>query len=263
MIMSSYPSFPATLEPNPSSEAALRVQLAACYRLVAHFGMDDLIYNHISVRLPGPERQFLINPYGLLFSEITASCFVKIDADGRKIEPSNYDVNLAGFVIHSAIHSGREDAVCVLHTHSEAATAISALEDGLLPISQFAMRYQGHMAVHDYEGVAIDIDERGRLLADMGPHNVLILRNHGVLTVGRSIPEAFIQMYYFEKAARVQIMTQSALAGGARLALPRREITEKAARQFNDHHGDILAPGEREWPAFIRLLDRLDPSYRN
>jgi ribulose-5-phosphate 4-epimerase/fuculose-1-phosphate aldolase len=264
MIMASKSApFDAAAELRPDSEAALRVQLAACYRLVAHFGMDDLIYNHISVRVPDADHHFLINPYGLLFSEITASCFVKIDLDGAKVEPSPYDVNRAGFVIHSAIHSGRKDAICVLHTHSEAATAISALEDGLLPISQFAMRYQAHMGVHDYEGVAVDTDERRRLIDDIGPHKVLILRNHGALTVGRTIPEAFILMYYFEKAARVQLMAQSAVAGGARLLLPPRGVSERASRQFNDHHGDILEPGAREWPAFIRLLDRLDPSYRD
>jgi ribulose-5-phosphate 4-epimerase/fuculose-1-phosphate aldolase len=251
------------LEQAPESEAALRIQLAACFRLVAHFGMDDLIYNHISVRLPGPDHHFLINPYGLLFSEVTASCFVKIDLDGNKVEPSDYPVNQAGFVIHSAIHSGREDAICVLHTHSEAATAISALEDGLLPISQFAMRYQGHMGLHDYEGVAIDTDERQRLIDDIGPHNTLVLRNHGVLTVGRTIQEAFILMYYFEKAARVQLLAQSALAAGGRLYLPQAHVSDKASAQFNDHHGDILAAGSREWPAFIRLLDRLDTSYRH
>ncbi len=252
----------AALVPDPSEESALRVQLAACYRLVAHFGLDDLIYNHISVRLPGPDHHFLINPYGLLFSEVTASCFVKIDLDGNKVEPSPHPVNQAGFVIHSAIHSGRPDAICVLHTHSEAATAVSALACGLLPISQFAMRFQGHMGLHDYEGVAIDTDERGRLIADLGPHDTLVLRNHGVLTVGRTIQEAFILMYYFEKAARVQIMAQGALAGGG-LVLPDASVSDKAARQFNDHHGDIRAAGSREWPAFIRLLDRIDPSYRD
>ena len=244
----------------PASEAALRVQLAACYRLVAHFGMDDLIYNHISVRMPGPDHHFLINPYGILFSEVTASCFVKIDIDGRKVDPSAYEVNRAGFVIHSAIHAGREDAICVLHTHSEAATAVSALADGLLPISQFAMRYQGHVGFHGYEGVAIDTDERARLVADIGPHKVLLLRNHGVLTTGRTVPEAFILMYYFEKAARVQLMAQAA---GARLTVPPDEVTAGAARQFNEHHGDILPAGTREWPAFLRLLDRIDPSYKD
>lgn len=243
-----------------TSEAELRIQLAAAYRLVAHFGMDDLIYNHISVRMPGPQHHFLINPYGILFSEVTASCFVKIDLDGNKVEPSDHPVNRAGFVIHSAIHAARQDAICVLHTHSEAATAVSALEGGLLPLSQFAMRYQGHTGFHGYEGVAIDTDERSRLQADLGSHNVLLLRNHGVLTVGRTVPEAFILMYYFEKAARVQLMAQAA---GARLVLPPPEVTERAARQFNEHQGDILPAGTREWPAFLRLLDRLDPTYRD
>ena len=242
------------------AEAALRVDLAACYRLVAHFGMDDLIYNHISARVPGSAEHFLINPYGLLFSEVTASCFVKIDLDGNKVIPHPADVNAAGFIIHSAIHAGRPDAMCVLHTHSEAATAISALADGLLPLSQFAMRFQGQMALHDYEGVAIDADERRRLIDDIGSHPVLVLRNHGVLTVGRTIPEAFILMYYFEKAARVQLLAQSS---GAPLHLPHAAISDKASRQFNDQHGDILAPGTREWPAFLRLLDRIDPSYRD
>lgn len=256
-------SFDAIANPTAADEPTLRAQLAACFRLVSHFGMDDLIYNHISVRVPGSTEHFLINPYGLLFSEVTASCFVKIDLDGNKVEPSPYEVNQAGFVIHSAIHSAREDAVCVLHTHSEAATAISALDVGLLPVSQFAMRYQGHMGFHDYEGVALDTDERGRLIADIGPHKVLVLRNHGVLTVGRTIPEAFILMYYFEKAARVQLLAQSAIAAGAQLALPPSVVTQKTARQFNDHHGDIKAAGSREWPAFIRLMDRIDPSYRD
>lgn len=253
----------AVADPSARDEATLRAQLAACFRLVARFGMDDLIYNHISVRVPGKRDHFLINPYGLLFSEITASCFVKIGLDGVKVEPSEDEVNQAGFVIHSAIHAAREDAACVLHTHSEAATAVSALEEGLLPLSQFAMRYQGHIGLHDYEGVALDTDERARLIADIGPHNVLLLRNHGVLTVGRTIPEAFILAYYFEKAARVQLLAQGALASGARLALPTGPVTKKTASQFNDHHGDIRTPGSREWPAFIRLLDRLDPSYRD
>jgi ribulose-5-phosphate 4-epimerase/fuculose-1-phosphate aldolase len=243
-------------------EADVRVQLAACYRLVAHFGMDDLIYNHISARVPGSPHHFLINPYGMLFSEVHASCFVKIDLDGNTVEPSPYEVNRAGFVIHSAIHAGRADAMCVLHTHSEAATAISALAAGLLPISQFAMRYQGHMGVHDYEGVSLEDDERARLVEDLGAHDVLVLRNHGVLTVGRTIPEAFILMYYFEKAARVQIAAQAAAGDGRGLYLPTAANVAKAADQFAEFAGDIKAPGEREWPAFVRLLDRLDPSYR-
>jgi len=242
---------------HPHTEAELRVQLAACYRLVAHFGMDDLIYNHISARVPGPAHHFLINPYGLLFSEVTASCLVKIDLDGHKVEPSDFEVNRAGFIIHSAVHAGRPDALCVLHTHSDAGTAIAALPNGLAPVSQFAMRYQGHTGFHDYEGVALGTDERARLLRDLGPHHTLVLRNHGVLTVGRTIPEAFILMYYFEKAARVQLLAQSGVGAGERLVLPAPEVSELASRQFNDFHGDILPPGTREWPAFMRLLDRL------
>jgi ribulose-5-phosphate 4-epimerase/fuculose-1-phosphate aldolase len=243
----------------PADEAALRTDLAACYRLVAHFGMDDLIYNHISARLPGREDRFLINPYGLLFSEVRPSSFVAIDLDGVPVAADAPPVNRAGFVIHSAIHAGRADAVCVLHTHSEAATAVSALAGGLLPVSQFAMRYQGHVGVHDYEGVALDLEERRRLVANLGPHNVLLLRNHGVLTLGRSVAEAFILMYYFEKAAKVQLLAQAA---GVPLVVPEPAVTEKAARQFNQREGDILAPGEREWPAFLRLLDRTYPDWR-
>jgi ribulose-5-phosphate 4-epimerase/fuculose-1-phosphate aldolase len=246
-----------------SDERDVRIQLAACYRLVAHFGLDDLIYNHISARVPGSEEHFFINPYGLLFSEVTASCFVKIDLDGNAVEPSAYAVNRAGFVIHSAIHAGRPDAMCVVHTHSEAATAISALAEGLLPLSQFAMRFQGAMGWHEYEGVAMETGERERLVANIGRHDTLVLRNHGVLTVGRTIPEAFILMYYFEKAARVQLLAQAASAGGAHLHLPAPAVTTHAARQFNHQQGDIVAAGEREWPAFMRLLDRIDPSFRS
>jgi ribulose-5-phosphate 4-epimerase/fuculose-1-phosphate aldolase len=245
-----------------SAETALRIDLAACFRLVAHFGMDDLIYNHISVRVPGTDDQFLINPYGLLFSEVRASSFVKITLDGDPVEPTEHAVNRAGFVIHSAIHAGRADAHCVLHTHSEAATAVSALAKGLLPLSQFAMRFQGHVGVHAYEGVALDLDERRLLVENLGPHNTLLLRNHGVLTVGRTVPEAFILMYYFEKAARVPLLVQAAAAAGGGMLLPDPAVTVKAARQFNRQEGDILAPGAREWPAFLRLLDRIDPGYR-
>lgn len=244
-------------------EKALRVELAACYRLVAHYGLDDLIYNHISVRLPDEPGHFLINPYGLFFSEINASCFVKIDHDGNKVEPSDHPVNRAGFVIHSAIHAGRADAHCVLHTHSEAATAVSALEKGLEPYSQFAMRYQGHTGYHDYEGVALELGERERLVRDLGTHHTLVLRNHGVLTVGRTVPEAFVLMHHFERAARIQLAAQAAAGGGARVVLPSPEITALASRQFNEQSGDILPAGTREWPAFIRMLDKIDPSYRD
>lgn len=241
------------------TEQQLRIQLAACYRLIAHHGMDDLIYNHISVRLPGPEHHFLINPYGLFFAEVTASSLIKIDLEGNALEPSDYQVNQAGFVIHSAIHAAREDAICVLHTHSDASTAISALEEGLLPLSQFAMHFYQRLGYHSYEGVALDTEERQRLVRDIGAHQVLVLRNHGILTTGRTIPEAFMLAYYFERAARIQLMAQGS---GRPLALPSDEVSEKAARQFNQCEGDIRLRGEREWPAFIRLLDRIDPGYR-
>lgn len=242
------------------TEEQLRIQLAACYRLVAHFGMDDLIYNHISVRLPGPQHHFLINPYGVFFNEVTASCLVKIDLEGNVVDGSSQPVNRAGFVIHSAIHATREDAICVLHTHSDAATAVAGLEHGLLPVSQFAMHFWNRLGYHEYEGVALDTDERERLVRDMGPHQVMVLRNHGILAAGRTIPEAFMLAYYFERAARIQLMAQ---ASGDNLMLPPEEISEKAAAQFNQCQGDIRLRGEREWPAFIRLLDRIDPGYRN
>jgi ribulose-5-phosphate 4-epimerase/fuculose-1-phosphate aldolase len=247
----------------PAGEAALRIQLAACYRLIAHFGLDDLIYNHISVRVPGSREHFLINPYGLLFSEVSASCFVKIDLDGTPVEPSPYVVNRAGFIIHSAVHAARADAVCVLHTHSEAATAISALNVGLLPVSQFAMRYQGRIGYHPYEGVALDLAERARLVAALGAHDVLVLRNHGVVTLGPTIPAAFMLMYYFEKAARVQLLAHAATGGGVELDLPPPDVCARAALQFTAGHGDIEPPGSREWPALLRLLDRIDPTYRD
>jgi ribulose-5-phosphate 4-epimerase/fuculose-1-phosphate aldolase len=246
----------------PATESELRVQLAACYRLVAHFGMDDLIYNHISARVPGPDHHFLINPYGLLFSEVTASSLVKIDLDGRKVDDTDAEVNQAGFVIHSAIHAGRPDALCVLHTHSDAGTAIAAMPNGLSPLSQFAMRYQGHTAFHDYEGVALETGERERLVRDLGVHNTLVLRNHGILTVGRTIPEAFILMYYFEKAAKVQLLAQGGLAPGESLVYPQPEVSALAARQFTEFAGDILPPGTREWPAFLRMLERTQADYR-
>lgn len=244
------------------AEWAARVELAACYRLVAKLGLDDLIYNHISMRVPGQREQFLINPYGLLFDEITASSLVRIDIDGRKLDNNPYEVNSAAFVIHGAIHKGREDAVCVLHTHSDASVAVSSQEEGLLPLSQFAMRFYKRQSFHDYEGVAIDLDEQERLIAHLGNNRVLLMRNHGILTVGRSPGEAFMLLYYFERAAKIQLSLQAAAAAGAKIVVPPHEVCEKAARQFVEMQGDILIPGEREWPGLMRQLDRVDASYR-
>jgi ribulose-5-phosphate 4-epimerase/fuculose-1-phosphate aldolase len=244
------------------AEREARVALAACYRLVAKLGLDDLIYNHISMRLPGHEDQFLLNPYGLLFEEITASSLLRIDTEGRKLDNVPHEVNVAAFVIHAAVHKSRSDAVCVLHTHSDASVAVSGQRDGLLPLSQFAMRFYRRQAFHDYEGVAIDLDEQQRLVRDLGSHSVMLMRNHGILTVGRTPGEAFMLLYYFERAARIQLAMQAAAAAGATLTVPPHDVCEKAARQFWNLEGDILVAGEREWPAFLRQLDRSDPSYR-
>ena len=245
------------------AEWEARVTLAACYRMVARLGMDDMIYNHISARVPGHQDQFLINPYGLLFDEITASSLVKINPKGDKLDEAPHGVNVAAFVIHAAIHTSNHDAACVLHAYSDASVAVSGQEKGLLPLSQFAMRFYNRQAFHDYEGVAIDPDEQTRLVRDLGPHKVMLMRNHGILTVGRTPGEAFMLLYYFERAARIQLQMQAAAAAGAALVMPPREVCEKAARQFWELQGDILVPGEREWPALMRQLDRSDPSFRN
>ncbi|WP_238120348.1 MULTISPECIES: class II aldolase/adducin family protein [unclassified Xanthobacter] len=257
-------SAPLARVPRPCDpqEWAARVELAACYRLVAKLGLDDLIYNHISLRLPGREGEFLINPYGLLFEEITASSLVKIDTEGRKLDNTPYEVNRAAFVIHAAVHKTGSDAACVLHTHSDASVAISGQKEGLLPLSQFAMRFYQRQGFHAYEGVAIDLDEQARLVADLGTHKVMLMRHHGILTVGRTVGEAFMLLYYFERAARIQLAMQAACASGVELMLPPHAVCEKAARQFWEQQGDILIPGEREWPGLLRQLDRADSSFR-
>lgn len=242
-------------------EWALRVQLAACYRLIARFRMTDLIFTHISARLPGPEHRFLLNPYGLMFEEITASNLVVVDLEGQVLSANRYSANPAGFVIHSAIHGAREDAQCVLHTHTRAGVAVSTLKCGLLPINQFALQFYNRVAYHDYEGIALDLDERARLVADLGDKQVMILRNHGLLTVGRSIPEAFILMFYLERSCEVQIAAQST---GSELILPSPEVCAHTERQYNGVHNS----GDEEgwaltWSALLRTLDREDPSYKD
>ncbi len=243
-----------------AAERQARIDLAACYRLVARMGVDDLIYNHISLRVPGHDDQFLINPYGMLFEEITASSLVKIDIDGRKLDDTPHAVNAAGFVIHGAIHAARHDAACVLHTHSDAGVAITGQEAGLLPLSQFSMWFYGRQGFHPYEGVAIDLAERERLVANLGDNPVLLMRNHGTLTVGQTPAEAFMMLYYFERAARIQLHMQ---ASGTPLTVPSHEVCAKANAQFWGQMGDIQRPGQREWPGLLRQLDRADPSYRS
>ena len=249
----------ASLRPNVSEqEWQLRVDLAAAYRLVALHGWDDLVFTHISARIPGPEHHFLINPYGLMFEEITASSLVKIDMQCRPLSPSPYKVNPAGFTIHSAIHAAREDAHCVLHVHSVNGVAVSAQRDGLLPLSQHAMFALASLAYHDYEGVALNEDEKPRLVRDLGDRRSLILRNHGLLTVGRTVAEAFVAMYFLEAACMMQVRAQS---GGGALNRIGPAIVDGAEEQWQRvTHG---AGAGLAWPALLRKLDRVDASYRS
>ena len=248
------------------TELSLRRELAACYRLIAHFRMSDLIFTHISLRLPGPEHHFLINPYGLLFEEITASSLVKIDLQGRPVGAARHPVNPAGFVIHSAIHAAREDARCVLHTHTRAGCAVAALECGLLPVNQMSMEFYGNVAYHAYEGVALDMDEQQRLVADLGNKPVMMLRNHGLLTTGRSVAEAFLRMYYLEKACEIQLVAQSA----GQLILPTTEVCVRTERQFNApgrglKQGELTDPDALQlaWAALLRMLEKVAPGYQD
>ena len=239
------------------AEWSLRVDLAACYRLVAHFRWDDLVFTHISARVPGPEHHFLINPYGMLFDEITASSLVKIDLDGRKVTDSPYDVNPAGFTIHSAIPAARADARCVLHLHSLNGIAVSAQKHGVLPVSQQSIFVLASLAYHDYEGVALRDDEKPRLVRDLGDKSFLMLRNHGLLTVADTIPDAFLLMYLFESACTIQVRAQA--GGGELIPVDPRIIAGAgaAAKQVTRSAGGGLA-----WPGLLRRLDRIDPSYR-
>jgi len=239
-------------------EWQLRVDLAACYRLVAHFGWDDLIFTHLTARLPGPEHHFLINPYGMTFDEITASSLVKIDLDGRKLLDSPYEINPAGFVIHSAIHAARDDAKAVLHTHSINGVAVSAQKDGVLPISQQSMFVLASLAYHDYEGVAVNAEEKPRLVRDLGDKRFFMLRNHGLLTVGPSIADAFVQLYQFEAACMIQLRAQ---AGGELIRIDPRVLAGVAEMVRMVMRGS--GPGALTWPALLRKLDRIDPSFRS
>jgi ribulose-5-phosphate 4-epimerase/fuculose-1-phosphate aldolase len=238
-------------------ESGLRIDLAAAYRLVAHFGWDDLIFTHISARVPGPEHHFLINRYGMMFGEITASSLVKVDLHGRLVEPSDAWVNPAGFTIHSAIHAGRADAHCVIHLHTVAGTAISCCEDGLAPIHQTAMLLNGSLAYHDFEGLAHDHDERPRLVADLGDRAAMILRNHGTLAVGRTIAEAFTAMYFLERACAIQVAAE----GGGRIRMPAAPIQSIVRDQAAQ--GMAIVANRLVWPALLRLLDREQPDFRN
>jgi ribulose-5-phosphate 4-epimerase/fuculose-1-phosphate aldolase len=240
-----------------AEEWQLRVDLAACYRLVALYGWSDLVFTHISARVPGPEHHFLINPYGLMFDEITASSLVKVDQQCNKIIESPYPVNPAGFVIHSAVHAAREDIQCVLHTHTKAGIAVSAQKDGVLPISQQSTFVLASLAYHDYEGVAFRDDEKPRLQADMGSANYLMLRNHGLLTCGKTISDAFLSMYVFETTCQIQIAAQS---GGTELTHVNPKIVEGVGQAMKVQTGGL--GGQFVWPSLIRKLDRIDDSYK-
>jgi ribulose-5-phosphate 4-epimerase/fuculose-1-phosphate aldolase len=234
-----------------------RVDLAACYRLVALYRMDDIVYTHISARVPGSEDHFLINPFGTMFEEITASLLVRVDADGKAVSPARPHVNEAGFTIHSAIHAARPDVNCILHTHTRAGMALSSLRQGLLPLCQKSMLFQNRLAYHEFEGIAFDLAERERLAADLGRHKAMVLRNHGLITCGRDCAEAFSLMYQLDLACQVQM---DVLAANAAYGLPAEELAEKAACQLESYP---LTPHDLEWPALLRKLDRLDPSFRS
>lgn len=249
-------STPSLKDQVSPEEWQLRVDLAACYRLVAAYGWSDLIFTHISARIPGPEHHFLINPYGLLFEEITASSLIKIDQAGNKLSASEHPVNPAGFVIHSAVHAVREDAACVLHTHTRAGVAVSAQACGVLPISQQSTFVLASLGYHTYEGVALHDAEKPRLQADLGEAKHLMLRNHGLLVVGSSIAEAFLLMYNFESTCQIQLAAQ---AGGALIEVDPR-IVDGVGHAMRTQTGGI--GGAFAWPAMLRKLDRMDTSYR-
>ena len=241
-----------------ASEAQIRVDLAACYRMIAYHGWSDLVFTHISARVPGDHEHFLINPYGMLFEEITASSLVKVDAHGEKVDPSPYPVNPAGFVIHSAVHQARHDVGCVLHTHTAAGVAVSAQKDGLLPLSQQSTVVLGSLGYHDYEGIALNDDEKPRLVADLGSNAHLILRNHGLLTVGATVADAYLAMYNLQRSCEIQVKAQ---AGGGPLISVDPKILEGVKANVDRVLGGMGS--QLVWPAVIRKLERMDPSFKH
>lgn len=257
-ILNTAPS-PADVRSQVSPEEwVLRVELAACYRMIAHLGWDDLVFTHISARVPGMDRHFLLNPYGLMFEEITASSLVKVDIDGNKVLPSPYDIIPAGYTIHSAVHEARDDAHCVMHLHTPEGVAVSCQKGGLRPISQTALYALASIAYHPYEGVALNAEEKPRLQADLGRKKMLILENHGLLTCGRTVADAFLAMFTLQRACEIQIMAQ---AGSGDLIGISDAILRGIGAQAKQSLGDSGA--NRVWPAIIRKMDRLDPSFRN
>ncbi len=252
---------PSVIDP---AEWALRVQLAAAYRIIDHLGWSELIWTHTTVRVPGPEHHFLINPYGFRFDEVCASNLVKVDMHGNILGDQNQEINPAGFVIHSAIHMTRPDAQCIMHTHTTAGMAIAALEEGLLPISMYSLGYYGRVAYHDFEGPSLDLDERRRLADNLGDKHVLILKNHGLLACGQTVAQAFVRMFRLERACQVQLAAQST---GSPMVMPPKKICELSAQLSDDF---LVAEGDKgysrnpnpEFAALVRLMDKKDASFR-
>ncbi len=244
------------------AEWKTRVDLAACYRLVHHYGMSMLIYNHITARVPGPEHHILINEFGLAYEEITPSSLVKIDLDGKIVDEGEHDVNYAGYIIHSCVHRARPDVNCVIHTHTRAGVAVSCMKEGLIPMNQEGLQFYGRVAYHDYEGIAVYEGEQERLVQNLGRNDVMILRNHGLIATGRTISEAFRRIYYLEIACRLQL---DVMATGRPFAPPPPEVCEHTLKQW-DEGAAAIGTGKdehtREWPALLRMLDRKDPSWR-
>ena len=241
-----------------AEEWALRLELAACYRLFSHLGWTEMIFNHITQRVPGDEPQFLINPYGLHYSEVTARNLVKIDLQGRVIGESAYPINPAGFVIHAAVHANRPDAHCIIHTHTIAGCAVSMQKQGLLPLNQHALQVLGEVAYHNYEGSGRSGEERGRFLANLGERHIMVLRNHGLIVIGETIGEAFILTYRMERACAMQLQFQKS---GAEFN-PIDDDVARAAIARGGAVSDRTDPKTLEWVALLRKLDRIDPSYK-
>jgi ribulose-5-phosphate 4-epimerase/fuculose-1-phosphate aldolase len=251
-------SVTATRSNYAEAEWGLRVQLAAAYRIADYLGWSELIYTHISARVPGPHHHFLINPYGLSFDEVTASNLVKIDVDGNPVGAQNYSANKAGFIIHSAVHMAREDAACVYHTHTLAGMAVAAQEEGLLPVHMYSHNFYNAVSYHEFEGPSMRLGERERLVKSLGKHDTLILRNHGILTLGTTIPEAFIRHWRLERACQVQLAAQA-----GKLRLPSPEVCEQSLIMGNEFLTDAAPLGELEFKALLRKIDRTDASYKN
>lgn len=242
------------------AEWRMRVDLAACFRLVDYYGWSDLLATHLSARLANTDNHFLINPFGTMFDEITASSLVKVDEDGTELSDSDYGINPAGFVIHSAVHMARPEVACVIHTHTQAGVGVATEEGGLLPLTQQALAVSAHTGYHDYEGLAFDLSERERLARDLGDNKVLILRNHGLLTVGNTVAEAFMWMYRAERACRFQLAFQQAGVKPVEISAEMQKITIDRNRKANSKEG-YRPIGEKEWPALLRKLDRENPGY--